>query len=157
MSETRKGPFWDMLEGRKPAPPAASLLGFELVAIDPEAGTIQVRFQGKREFTNPMGTIQGGFLAAMLDDTLGPALVATLAPNQFAPTIELKVNFIQAARPGPLRGSGRVIARRRSIAFLAGELSSAHARARALNRHDGLQRGRTYSRRSGRRSWAIST
>jgi acyl-coenzyme A thioesterase PaaI-like protein len=29
------------------------------------------------------GVIQGGFLAAMLDDTLGPALVATLGAGQF--------------------------------------------------------------------------
>jgi uncharacterized protein (TIGR00369 family) len=122
VSESRKGPFWDVMEGRKAPPPAASLLGFELVAVDPEAGTIRVRFQGKHEFTNPMGTIQGGFIAAMLDETLGPALVATLAPNQFAPTIELKVNFVQPAQPGALFGTGRVVARRRSIAFLAGEL-----------------------------------
>lgn len=119
---TREGPFWDVMEGRKPAPPAAALLGFELIEVDTDAGTITVRFQGKPEFTNPIGVIQGGFLAAMLDDTLGPALIATLGPTQFAPTIELKVNFIQAALPGPLVGTGRVVSRRRSIAFLAGEL-----------------------------------
>jgi uncharacterized protein (TIGR00369 family) len=122
MSNARRGPFWDAIEGRRPPPPAATLLGFELVAIDPEQGTIRVKFAGKPEFVNPTGVIQGGFLAAMLDDTLGPALVATLEPNQFAPTIELKVNFVQAAQPGVLFGTGRVVARRRSIAFLSGEL-----------------------------------
>ncbi|MET0390736.1 MAG: PaaI family thioesterase [Polyangiales bacterium] len=122
MGHTRKGPFWDVMEGRRPPPPAAALLGFELLAVDPEAGTIEVRFQGKPEFANPMGNIQGGMLAAMLDDTLGPALVATLEPNQFSPTIELKVSFVQAAKPGPLIGTGRVVARKRSIAFLSGEL-----------------------------------
>src|SRR6185312_13743290 len=88
----RKGFFWDVMEGRRPPPPAAALLGFELLAIDPEQGTIRVRFTARPEFANPIGVVQGGFLAAMLDDALGPALTATLEPDQFAPTIELKVN-----------------------------------------------------------------
>jgi uncharacterized protein (TIGR00369 family) len=96
----RTGYFWDVMEGRKPPPPAAVLLGFELLAIDPEQGTIRVRFQAKPEFANPAGNVQGGFLAAMLDDTLGPALTATLPAGQFAPTIELKVNFVRPAKNG---------------------------------------------------------
>jgi uncharacterized protein (TIGR00369 family) len=63
---------------------------------------------------------EGGFLAAMLDDTLGPALVATLPDGQFAPTLELKVSFLRPAAPG--RITGRVLHRGGSIAFLAGEL-----------------------------------
>jgi uncharacterized protein (TIGR00369 family) len=118
----RVGYFWDVMEGRKPPPPAAALLGFQLIAIEPEAGTIRVRFQAKPEFANPIGNVQGGFLAAMLDDTLGPALVATLPAGQFAPTIELKVNFVAPAKIGSLIGTGRVVARTGSLAFLAGEL-----------------------------------
>jgi acyl-coenzyme A thioesterase PaaI-like protein len=77
-----EGPFWDVMEGRAAPPPAATLLGWELVAIDPEAGTIEVAFTASEQFLNPVGAIQGGFLAAMLDDTLGPALVATLGPGR---------------------------------------------------------------------------
>jgi uncharacterized protein (TIGR00369 family) len=145
MSE-RKGFFWDVMEGRRPPPPAAALLGFELLAIDETQGTIRVRFTAKPEFANPIGAIQGGFLAAMLDDTLGPALTATLAPNQFAPTLELKVNFIAAAKPGPLIAEGRVVARGGSVAFLAGELrteagalvATATATARIVVPRDGF-------------------
>src|SRR5258706_1854178 len=111
----RKGFFWDVMEGRRAPPPAAALLGFELLAIDPSQGTIQVRFTARPEFTNPIGVVQGGFLAAMLDDTLGPALTATLEPDQFAPTIELKVNFIPPVKPGRLIAQGRVVARGCSI------------------------------------------
>jgi uncharacterized protein (TIGR00369 family) len=118
----RKGFFWEVMEGRRAPPPAAALLGFELLAIDPAQGTIRVRFTARPEFTNPIGVVQGGFLAAMLDDTLGPALTATLEPDQFAPTIELKVNFIAPAQPGTLVAEGRVVARGGSVAFLAGEL-----------------------------------
>ena len=125
MSEGREGPFWDAMEGRAPPPPAAVTLGFKLLEIDPSRGTIRVQFEGKREFLNPMGVVQGGFVAAMLDDTLGPALVCTLPPGQFAPTIELKVNFIKPAPLGLLIGEGRLVARGGTIAFLAGELRTA--------------------------------
>jgi uncharacterized protein (TIGR00369 family) len=118
----RTGYFWDVMEGRKPPPPAAALLGFELLAIDEAKGAIRVRFAARPEFANPIGVVQGGFLAAMLDDTLGPALQSTLGPDQFAPTLELKVNFISPARPGSLIAEGRVVARGGSVAFLAGEL-----------------------------------
>jgi uncharacterized protein (TIGR00369 family) len=118
----RKGPFWDFVEGREAPPPAAVLLGWELVSIDPEAGTIEVAFTATEQFLNPVGVIQGGFLAAMLDDTLGPALVATLGPGQFAPTADLHVQFLRPVRPGRLTGRGRVVRRGSNVAFLAGEL-----------------------------------
>lgn len=120
----REGPFWDVMKGLRPAPPAAATLGFKLLDVDPEQGTIRIQFDAKQEFTNPIGNVQGGFLAAMLDDTLGPALVATLPKDQFAPTIELKVNFIRPAKPGLLIGTGRVVARGGTIAFLSGELAT---------------------------------
>lgn len=121
----REGPFWDVLEGRLEPPPAASTLGWELVAIDPDEGTIEVGFTADGRFVNPMGLVQGGFLAAMLDDTLGPALVATLERGQFAPTADLHVQFLAPAKPGRLVGRGRVVKRGRDMAFLAGELSDA--------------------------------
>ncbi len=118
----REGPFWDVMAGRAAPPPAAGVLGWELVAVDPDAGTIEVAFTASDRFLNPAGVIQGGFLAAMLDDTLGPALVATLGPGQFAPTTDLHVQFLRPARPGRLTGRGRIVRRGRDMAFLAGEL-----------------------------------
>ncbi len=110
------------MEGRVAPPPAAVLLGWELLSVDPEAGTIEVAFTATEQFLNPIGVVQGGFLAAMLDDTLGPALVATLGPGQFAPTADLHVQFLRSARPGRFRGRGRVVRRGKDIAFTAGEL-----------------------------------
>ncbi len=121
----RQGPFWDVMEGRADPPPAAVLLGWKLVEIDPDEGTIEVAFTASDQFLNPAGTVQGGFLAAMLDDTLGPALVATLGDGEWAPTTDLHVQFLKAAKPGELRGHGRIVRRGRDVAFLAGELRDA--------------------------------
>jgi uncharacterized protein (TIGR00369 family) len=110
------------MEGRATPPPAVVLLGWEPVSVDPEAGTIEVAFTATEQFLNLVGVVQGGLLAAMLDATLGPALVATLGPGQFGPTLDLHVQFLRPAHPGRLTGHGRVVRRGQAIAFLAGEL-----------------------------------
>jgi uncharacterized protein (TIGR00369 family) len=115
--------FADMIAGRTPMPPAAQTLGWTLGHVDADVGEIEVHFTASEAFLNPAGVVQGGFLAAMLDDTLGPALIATLPPGTFAPTLELKVNYLRPARPGRLVGRGRVVHRGGGIAFLAGELA----------------------------------
>ena len=118
----RRGTFWDVVDGRTAPPPAAVALGWELLSVDPDAGTIEVAFTAGDRFLNPVGVVQGGFLAAMLDDTLGPALVATLGPGQFAPTTDLHVQFLRPARPGRLVGRGRIVRRGKDIGFMSGEL-----------------------------------
>jgi uncharacterized protein (TIGR00369 family) len=103
-------------------PPASLLLGWTLRAIDPAAGTIEIGFTADERFLNPAGTVQGGFLAAMLDDTQGPALFAMTGGQVYAPTIDFTVSFIKAARPGRFVGKGRVVNLGRTIAFTEAEL-----------------------------------
>ena len=90
--------------------------------VDGERGSLSADFDGQAAFLNPAGHIQGGFLAAMLDDTLGAALAATLAAGQFAPTLQLNVQFLHPAQPGVLHGSARVVQRGQRVCFLSGEL-----------------------------------
>ena len=129
MSEVgRRGVFWDMVEGRVAAPAAATLVGWRLVAIDPEQGTIRVAFEAKPEFLNPVGTVQGGILTAMLDDTMGPAATAYLGGDAFCQTLELKTSFLRPAKPGPLYGQGRIVHRGRDVVFVEGHLEDADGR-----------------------------
>jgi len=114
--------FWQIMDGKLPAPPCADALGVAFANIRPEEGTIDVRFVAKREFLNPAGNVQGGFIAAMLDDTMGPALAATLKQGEFAPTANLNVSFFRPAKVGELLGKGRVLRRGKDVCFLAGEL-----------------------------------
>ena len=118
----RSGPFWDGVEGRAPIPPAAATLGFEFIDADVEAGTIEVAFAATEAFTNPAGDVLGAFLAAMLFDTVGPALLATLEPDQFQSTLQLNVSFLRPVRPGRLIGKGRVVHRDGDLVFLEASL-----------------------------------
>jgi uncharacterized protein (TIGR00369 family) len=120
----RSGPFWDAVAGRAPLPPAAATLGLELIAADVENGTIEVAFAATKSFTTPMGDILGGFLAAMLYDTVGPALLATLEPGQFISTLDLKASFLRKAFPGRIVGRGRVVHRDGDLAFLEASLTN---------------------------------
>jgi uncharacterized protein (TIGR00369 family) len=107
---------------RLPRPPAADMLGWELVSEDPEAGTVEVAFHPGPTFLNPLGTVQGGFVAAMLDDTMGPALVSKTSGACMPATINLNVSFLRTVKPGRVIGRGRVVSQGKTIAFLEGEL-----------------------------------
>jgi uncharacterized protein (TIGR00369 family) len=114
--------FWKIAGGQLPWPPCAKTLGLEFVEIDGDRGTIETKFEAKAEFLNPVGNVQGGFLAAMLDDTMGTALSATLDLEQFAPTVNLNVQFHRPAALGPLKGLGRVMMRGRETCHGSAEL-----------------------------------
>ncbi|MBO2926287.1 PaaI family thioesterase [Metapseudomonas otitidis] len=117
--------FWQVQNGQLPAPKAAATLGIRILAVDGESGIIEVSFEAVEAFTNPVGNIQGGFLAAMLDDTMGPALASTLGEGEFAPTLNLNVSFHRPAQVGTLLGRGRVERRGGQVCFLSAELEQA--------------------------------
>jgi uncharacterized protein (TIGR00369 family) len=105
-----------------PASPSARLLGWRLLDTRPWDGWLKVGFDGRPEFCNPAGFIQGGILSAMLDDSMGPAVFVTSDGRFYATTISLTVNFIAPARPGPLIVEAQVIQIGKSIAFMEGKL-----------------------------------
>jgi molybdopterin converting factor subunit 1 len=102
-------------------PGYVDLLGMRPLSAEP--GHVRMEFTASEQFLNPAGVVQGGFITAMLDDTMGPAAVAQLGPGYFAPTLELKVSFLRPVGPGTLVADGRVVHVGRSIAFLEGSLA----------------------------------
>ncbi len=105
-----------------PAPASARLLGWHLLDARPEDGWIRIGFDGKAEFCNPAGLVQGGILSAMLDDTIGPAVFVMTQGRLYTATISLTVNFLAPAKPGPITGEAEVTQLGKTIAFMAGRL-----------------------------------
>lgn len=101
-------------------PPIGELLGWEPMEIEP--GRVKVRYTASERFLNPQGNVQGGILASMLDDAMGPAAYTTVEEGQFVPTLEFKVSFFRPAQPGPLIAEGRLVHRTKSVAYVEGEL-----------------------------------
>ena len=109
---------------RLEAPPSSRLLGWHLLDARPEAGWIRIGFEGKREFCNPAGFIQGGILGAMLDDTMGPAVFVMTEGRLYTATITMTVNFLAPAKVGPITGEANVTQLGRTVAFVEGRLTA---------------------------------
>lgn len=114
--------FEAIAAGKFPPPECAKTLGLDIIAYDLDAHTVELSFDGKPEFANPIGIVQGGFLSAMLDDTMGLASATAMSVGEFAPTLGLNVQFHRPAKIGKLTGKGRITMRGREIFHLAAEL-----------------------------------
>jgi len=75
-------------------------------------------------FANPVGILQGGFLAACLDSAMGAATVTWARGRKvFSANAEIKVSFLASVRPGgTLTCTSQVISGGERIAFTEGEL-----------------------------------
>jgi uncharacterized protein (TIGR00369 family) len=100
--------------------PSEEHLGWRLLEIEP--GSVKAEFEGRPEFVNAAGIVQGGFIAAMLDDVMGAAALSTAEAGQTAVTLEMKTSFVRPATPGKFVGEGELAHRTKSVAFAEGKL-----------------------------------
>ena len=114
-------------------PPSSKLLGWQLLDARPEEGWIRIGFDGRGEFCNPAGFIQGGILSAMLDDTMGPAVFVMTEGKLYTATITMTVNFLAPARVGPIFGEATVTQLGKTIAFVEAKLTAADGAALATS------------------------
>jgi len=62
-------------------PPVFTAMRGEFVTYDLDAGTLTTRFPILESYLNPYGTMQGGMIAAAVDNTLGPLSMLVAPPN----------------------------------------------------------------------------
>lgn len=62
-------------------PPIFADMAGEFVALDMAAKTLTVRFPVLARYQNPMGYMQGGMIAAAIDNAIGPLSFMVAAPN----------------------------------------------------------------------------
>lgn len=123
-----------MSEHLRQLTPAARLLGRELLAVDPGAGTIRVRFFARDDFANRHGSVHGGFLGAMLDSLASNAVLAALPPDRTLVTTRLDTRYLKPAALGEIIGSARVVSRGDRDAVVEGELTDVSGRVVATAR-----------------------
>jgi len=125
-------------QNAKRRPPATETIGFQVVRVDQARQEIEVTCVGRPEFCNPAGQVQGGFLMAMLDETMSVAGVVASGMTAFIPTLEMKTSFYRPAVPGQFRLIGRVAKWGRQICFMEGELYDAEGRLLAKATSTGM-------------------
>ena len=63
-------------------------------------------------------------LSAMLDDTMGPAVLVMTEGRSYTTTISLTVNFLASARPGPITAEARSRSSARRLPSWKGKLTA---------------------------------
>ncbi|MEL7108373.1 MAG: PaaI family thioesterase [Pseudomonadota bacterium] len=119
-----------------PQPAESSLsLGFKLISLDMSKMETRVAFDGKKQFTNPAGYIQGGYLSAMLDDAIGMLATVKTGTRAFPSTIDLHTTFLRPVRVGAIEVAARLRNIGRQVIFAEADLYDSRgkeaARARA--------------------------
>jgi uncharacterized protein (TIGR00369 family) len=98
-----------MMDGQLPYPPMNDTM--DLVLLEADVG--RVVFQGRPALAhfNPLGTVHGGWFAALLDSALGCAVQTMLPAGRSYTTAEISLNIVRPAtlRTGPLRATGLAI------------------------------------------------
>jgi uncharacterized protein (TIGR00369 family) len=67
--------------------------------LEVEEGRAVISYKVRKEMTNPFGTIQGGVMATLIDDTIGLAFYSLYEKNMFT-TTNLNVNYLFGAKEG---------------------------------------------------------
>ena len=94
----------------------ARLLGLE---ISYPGETCAITFAPAEFLFNPQGTLHGGVIATVMDISMGHLLNRAAGPGA---TLEMKTQYLKAARAGTLTCTGRFLRRGTSISYLASEL-----------------------------------
>jgi uncharacterized protein (TIGR00369 family) len=117
-------------DSRVQVPPNCDLtLG--MVCVDKsEPGTTVWQMPVDERFTNPVGVLQGGFLAACCDSAMGAATVTWAQGRKvFSANAELKVSFLAPVRPGgTLSCTSRVVSGGSRVAFVEAEVTDGEGR-----------------------------
>jgi uncharacterized protein (TIGR00369 family) len=108
--------------GELPAPPMVETM--DIVPIRMVPGLAVVQGRTLRRHYNPLGSVQGGWLATLLDSAVGCAVHSTLPGGKGYTTLELKVNFVRPLTDSvPLvRAEGKVIHTGSQVATAVGRV-----------------------------------
>ena len=105
-----------------PTPSAAKTLGWSIKELDIEAKTLTVEFTANDEMLNPTGRVQGGFLGAMCDDTMGPLAHILTAGKMMPSSTDIHVQYHRPALPGKLICKAKITRMGRSLCYSEAEL-----------------------------------
>ncbi|RYU96826.1 PaaI family thioesterase [Emticicia agri] len=98
-----------MGDGKIPFPPLLHTLDFKPTHL--EKGKVIFSFKPQEFHYNPIGSVHGGVISAILDSAMGCTLHSILEAGTGYTTLELKVNFLKAitTRIDELHAVGKII------------------------------------------------
>lgn len=111
----------DMLarfQNSKKRPPCSDTLGMRLADLNQDEQWVRMEFDVPQMFANPTGAVQGGFIAAMMDEAMSTAVIIASNVTMTAPTLEMKTSYLKRLMPGPASVQARILKLGKSAAFM---------------------------------------
>jgi uncharacterized protein (TIGR00369 family) len=109
-------------QNSKKRPPCSETLGMQLTGVDQANMVSRYSFEARADFANPSGAIQGGFIAAMLDEAMGTAAIIASNVTMNAPTLEMKISFLRPLFAGKATVEAKILKWGKSTCFIEAEL-----------------------------------
>lgn len=98
-------------------------LGFDITFEDE---TCTVAFEVRDYMFNPQGSLHGGIAAVALDVSMGHLIHHVMGEGGL--TLEMKIQYMRPARPGPVRCVGRFLKRGRSLSSMESRMTDAEGK-----------------------------
>lgn len=105
-------------QNSKKRPPCSDTLGMRLADLNQDEQWVKMEFDVSPSFANPTGAVQGGFIAAMLDEAMSTAVIIASNVTMTAPTLEMKTSYLKRLMPGKASVVARIVRLGKSAAFL---------------------------------------
>lgn len=127
MSFERTGSGLDFLRriiaGELPQVPIGATLGFRL--MEAEAGRVALVGSPDQRSYNLIGTVHGGWGAAILDTALALAALSLLDADQAFTTIDIRINYLRplTRETGEVRAEGKVLQGGRRLSYCEARLT----------------------------------
>jgi len=115
-----------IIDGEIAGVPIGDTLGFRLV--EAEKGRVVLAGQPDRRSYNLIGSVHGGWAAAIIDTALALSTLSTLESDQGFTTVDIRVNYLRplTMETGEVRAEGRVLQGGRRLAYAEAKLIDAN-------------------------------
>ena len=114
-----------IVAGELPGVPIGDTLGFRLVEV--AKGFVALTGRPDERSYNLIGSVHGGWAAAILDSALALSTLAGLDETQGFTTVDIRINYLRplTRETGEVRAEGRVLQAGRRLAYAEAKLTDA--------------------------------
>jgi uncharacterized protein (TIGR00369 family) len=103
--------------------PASAWLNQQIFELDIETGWVRIGYDLGEPHFNRFGALHGGSIACVMDDVLAVAAGMVAQWGEIAPTLEMKVSYLNQGGAGKHFAEAKVLKRGEQINFLEAALS----------------------------------
>ena len=114
-----------IVSGEYPQVPIGDTLGFRITEASP--GRVVILGNPDRRSYNLLGSVHGGWTAAVLDTAMGLAAMSTLDADTRHITLDIRINYLKpiTLETGKVRAEGTLIQGGRRLAYCEGRIVDA--------------------------------